>query len=615
MEFSKTYILELNSAKDFYSAQRGYGLWKPEFCEGDTDKHMTDSESALKSGGWNNRRLKDIALSELQKSDPEHFVHILKFTVPEFGTYKATLTITKGSKPIENMTVFAGRRNIISQGISVENGEYTDSFYVAVTPYIPALTDKRCMDKDIFISLSGKGLADNTIKVQIEREDVPVMWIAGDSTLTDQNAGIPYYPYGSCAGWAQTVSRFVRKAAVCNLAHSGLTSNCFRDDGHYDIAKEMMKKGDLFVIQFGHNDQKRRNLAAAGGYADNLRSYVREVREKGVVPVICSPISRIPISDGHGTYSLLKSYADACAKVAEEENVTFIDLHEYTYNKWIQVKENAKDYFIKGDITHTNEFGAVLIGNYFAAKLRNKVSEKESDEPNNYDFLNLIDGELLNAAKAYGDKFIPDNYEKELPKEVPGPNVFEIEPPYGDIDKNDTDLKNAFKYGLLDPCVMHLHPDAIMPRAQLLMVMLKAFRMSGCRPYLGKFADVHVDEWDSGFVQALINNDLIDKATIKKGEDGREYFRPDDALTYEEFASFIIRFMGEKNLTCVQCLERAKKLGIICIHDKKGPDNYVLASGNYMSRSEVYGSLARLMDIVGGATSDLPSDAEVHPVH
>ena len=79
------------------------------------------------------------------------------------------------------------------------------------------------IDKCIFISIAA---ADNNsfdkqheqlsdlyrISVKVTREDVPVIWIAGDSTLTDQNAGVPYYPYGSCAGWAQTLARFIDKA-------------------------------------------------------------------------------------------------------------------------------------------------------------------------------------------------------------------------------------------------------------------------------------------------------------------------------------------------------------------------------------------------------------------
>lgn len=579
------------------------------------EKSSTDAELALKNGGWNDRRFE--VEPEKEELDGRK-VTVLRYEVSEFGTYKVTFELKPGKRDIENMTLFAGRRNMIEKNINVSAGRnesFKREFYVAVTPYIPALSPDRCNDKVIFVSYAGIGTEDSDVQVNVEvsREDVPVIWVAGDSTLTDQNAGNPYYPYGSCAGWAQTISRAAHHAAVCNLAHSGMTSNCFRDDGHYDIAKEMMKAGDLFIIQFGHNDQKRRNLSAFGGYADNLKNFIKEVRELGAIPILCTPISRIPGKDQNGEYiSMLDHYAKACHKVSEETGVPIVDLHEFTFKKWIEYGDRAKDYFIKGDITHTNEYGAVLIADFFLKSIQGKFSGtyfSDIDEDNS---------------------FAPDNDTRDIPKELPSKDVFSIEPPFVDVVgiPEYEGIKKAFKYGLLDPCVMYLHPYAVMPRAQLLMVMFKAFRMAGKRPYLNEYADMKELDWDAGYVQALYDGDMIDPETIKVDNGGNRLFRPDDPLTYEEFASFIIRYLEKDNtkrdISLKECEKKAAESGYILPSGEREheispeyreKEKYQIAEGEYISRAEVYTALSMFIERAGDAKKALPSDVEVHPVH
>jgi lysophospholipase L1-like esterase len=608
----------------------------------------TDSEAELKCGGWNVRRLlecgegrEEAGSSEAKVGGCPRDVAVYRIDVPEFGTYKVEVAITAGKEGVKNLALFAGRRNLIDYRVNIDAGkEYTRSFYQAVTPYIPALCSERCNDKCIFVSFAGdaKFLSDletsgnndcdteaghASLIISVTRQDVPIIWVAGDSTLTDQNAGIPYYPYGSCAGWAQTLQRFIDGAAVCNLAHSGMTTNCFKDDGHYDIVKEMIKPGDLFIMQFGHNDQKRRNLAAFGGYADNLRRYVKEVRELGAETIICSPISRIPNElpetkeapkkDGARNikyYSLLKSHAEACREVAKELGTTFIDLHKMTFDKWMSDIDESHDFFMPGDITHTNEYGAVLISEYFIEKIRTTSQSSPGAKQ-----ISQFDNHRQFAA------LLPDSDTKTLPKELPGPDIFSIEPPYVDIKgiPEYEGIKKAFRLGLLDPCVMYLHPYAPMPRAQLLMPLFRAFGKAGIRPYKGQFSDISFDEWDSGYVQALVD------MGISKGEK----FRPDDPVTYDEFARIILEFaafdkesFGEYlNVSVGSEMEQdtimVEKLGVRKRADRpvhvKEP--YGIAGNNCISRAEVYTALAGIMEMRGNAAKELPSDSEVHPVH
>ncbi len=585
--FSIHFKLHNPYTDSLYSKERGYGLFTPKMA---VTTSGTAHEEALKSGGWNNRHFYE------EVSDEGRQVQIIKVSVPSFDTYRVTVKLSAIDNDIENLTLFSSRRAMIARDISIPAGStWEKTYHTAVTPFIPALSSVRCEDKDIFISYSGCNIDTQNLsaEVTITSEKVPVIWIGGDSTVTDQNAGIPYYPYGSFSGWAQTLPRYIQGAAVCNMSHSGLTTNCFRDDGHFDIVKEMIKPGDCMILQFGHNDQKRRNLAAFGGYSDNLRSFINFTKVMGAEAILCSPISRIPLSLSPGQaqtlslgthYSLLSDYARAAEAVAKELDVPFIDLHGQTFEKWVEFSDNAKDFFMPGDVTHTNEYGSVMISDMFMNTLRSTDKGKET-----------LPGRCDNGPMP--GFWSPDSDTKNIPAQEPDPDIFAIDLPYVDIAgfEDQKGLEKAFRYCLLDPCVMHLHPDSPMPRAQLLMVLFKALRIAGTRPYTGKFSDLKADEWDSGYVETLIKENLIDLATIRQ-EGDKLFFRPDEFLTYEELDSFLIRFLendpGKRDISLDECVKKAQELGI---DERKN-----VTPGKWISRGEVYTALARFIDLAEG---------------
>jgi hypothetical protein len=178
--------------------------------------------------------------------------------------------------------------------------------------------------------------------------------------------------------------------------------------------------------------------------------------------------------------------------------------------------------------------------------------------------------------------------------------------PYVDVDgipQYDT-IKTALENWLLDPCVMYLHPSEVMPRGQFLMVYFKAFKFSGKRPYLGEFCDLSRYEWDSGYVQTCIDENLIDLSTVCNGR-----FRPDDALTCAEFASFVVRglrqSLTERNADIKECNDEAILLGII--NKSSLPDEPIC-------RADCYAGLVRVMEILDNADNKMPSDVEIHPV-
>ena len=591
--YTKTFTFgSVLSPSVLFTKERGYGFVNQEQLDG-----KTKSEQALFSGGWNLRpsaleewKTSLAAVPEGVKIQKERFAMIFKVLVPEEGSYHITVKITADSEGIDSMMLFSGRRNLIERDISVAPYQsYEKSFLAYVAPYIPAMTSVPCMEKAVYISAVGKNACFSEIR--IEKTESPVLFIAGDSTLTDQNAEFPYYPYGSCCGWAQVIPQYFPTLAVCNQAHSGMTTNCFREDGHWTILKEHLKKQDIVLLEFGHNDQKRRNLSAFGGYINNLRWYIKEIRQAGAYPIILSPISRIPFEDRGRYCSLLTAYAHASKMAAEECQVPFIDLHTLTFHFFCKIGvEAARDYFIAGDITHTNDYGANQIASFVVSEIL-----QQSIEP-------------LNSLLSFSEKnvYSPDSDTKEIPEKSAEESMISIEVPYVDVQgiPQYSMIKKALQGGLLDPCVMHLHPKDDMPRAQFLMVLFKALRIAGKRPYLGEFCDLSRYEWDSSYVQTCIEENFIDPDTVP---DGR--FRPDEALTRGEFASFIIRGMQknilERNISLDDCMKQAIQNGILSEEGEKE---------NRICRADCYAGLVRVMEIMGNMKTALPSDAEIHPV-
>lgn len=577
------------TANTYYIEETGYGFVDPLHIKG-----KTQSEKSLYLGGWNLRTSAREAVgsftataSDCVKVINGRAVMVFKTSVPQDGAYQIDMKISAGDQPIHNMKVFCGRRNLIAENINL--AAHTSkhlSFITYVAPYIPAMTSIPVTEKTIYLSWCGENASVSQISVM--ETDAPVLYIAGDSTLTDQNALYPYYPYGSCGGWAQMLAQYFPTLAICNQAHSGMTTNCFRDDGHWNIILQHIRPKDIVMLQFGHNDQKRRNLAAFGGYINNLRRYISEIRAVGAYPIVISPISRIPFEDNGQFRSLLSTHALACQVVAEECNVPFINLHELTFRKWVSLGEpDVHDYFM--DITHTNDYGAKMIASYVVSEIQRQ---------------NITPLSVLPVSEI-PQNFSPEQDTKEIPTETTAGGSFEMEIPYVDIKgiPQYDNMVEALHLGLLDPCVMYLHPDAIMPRAQFLMVFFKALRLSGKRPYLGCFSDLSRYEWDSSYVQACIDENLIDPVTVSD-----THFRPDDALTAAEYASFLIRgchTADKRDISLENCYRDAIAKGFLT--DQYAPDDTI-------NRADCYQGLVILMKYLHSTEQALPSDAELHPV-
>lgn len=100
-----------------------------------------------------------------------------------------------------------------------------------------------------------------------------------------------------------------------------------------------------------------------------------------------------------------------------------------------------------------------------------------------------------------------------------------------------------------------------MPRGQFLYLFAAVAKPFVQSDYLGKYNDVYRYEWDAAYVQAAIDANLIDPATITADQ-----IRLDDPLTGQELISFVIRNLqplNQRELSLRACEKIAAQLGLL----------------------------------------------------
>ena len=305
------------------------------------------------------------------------------------------------------------------------------------------------------------------------------------------------------------------------------------------------------MMEFGHNDQKRRNLKAFDQYASNLRWYIKQIRNKGAYPIIVTPLSRIPAMDDRGYYDLLKDYSESCIRIGAECGVPVIDLHSYSFRLLCDMGADAsKNYF--NDITHTNDYGALMMADFFAEEII-----KQEIEPL-YSQIQRLTSEQWKPDLSLRTAGTISSVEIE---EQPILSINLPELPYEDcqcIPQKEL-LKEAMTMGLLDPCIKFFHPFEGMPRGQFLYLLSKAVKSFGNPIYDGRYCDIYRYEFDAKLVQAALDENLIDENTTLDDK-----FRPDDFLCEGELVSFVMRAVHkpeERNLSMEQCEAEALREG------------------------------------------------------
>ena len=304
------------------------------------------------------------------------------------GDYRVTVTL--GGAMASRTSLWAEDRRLLADPVVLAAGETrTLSFLVnvrdtslapqetdAVTPPRVSLRgdDAVGRDWDDALTIAASGPAPALDSVTIAPVQARRVLLAGDSTVTDQ-AG------GDYASWGQMLPRFLDGVSVANHARSGETMKSFLTAFRWDRLLQDTRPGDVVLIQFGHNDEKKqwpRTYAAAdGAYPAFLSALVADVRQHGAEPVLVTPVARLTVKDGKVQNSHA-GYDAAVREVARRLNVPLIDLTAETTTFYEALGADASMAFANGgkEKTHHNAYGAYEIACFVARGLSNMAELK-----------------------------------------------------------------------------------------------------------------------------------------------------------------------------------------------------------------------------------------------
>jgi lysophospholipase L1-like esterase len=211
---------------------------------------------------------------------------------------------------------------------------------------------------------------------------LPMLFIVGDSTVRNGTRGQ--------MGWGTPIARFFdpAKIKVENLALGGRSSRTFQTQGWWDKVLAAARPGDFVLMQFGHNDggplddtnRARGTIRGLGEetkeiynpimkkpevvhtYGWYMRKYITDARAKGMTPIVCSPVPRLPKQPVQAGDVDTNSYVVLSAEVASSQNVLFIDLNHIILGHYAGMtpEEIKAKYFTPADNTHTSPVGADL---------------------------------------------------------------------------------------------------------------------------------------------------------------------------------------------------------------------------------------------------------------
>ena len=272
----------------------------------------------------------------------------------------------------------------------------------------------------------GEALLLDTLNVigkdDLNTENSIRVYLAGDSTVKSWGAD------NSIGGWGEYLKYYFNdNVKIINKSEGGRSTRSYINQGRLDEILSEIRPNDFMFIQLGTNDARtdanaflehsvevgtpdsngiypsiagkltetpqdlyQSYLNAEYGYKETyypyksgtykwyLRQYVEKAREKGAIPVLITPVSRVffdengKIKPHHGEND---AYVECVKQVAAETNTILIDMFAITkelYESYGQrVTESIQNIKDDGsmDITHYNKFGSNIIASKLVAEL------------------------------------------------------------------------------------------------------------------------------------------------------------------------------------------------------------------------------------------------------
>lgn len=210
----------------------------------------------------------------------------------------------------------------------------------------------------------------------------PRIFLIGDSTMANKDPAV-----APETGWGMVFPQYI-DLEVKNHAVNGRSTKSFRTLGHWSKVYEQLRPGDWVFIQFGHNDAKEsdtsRYAPAHTDFKKNLVRYINEIKSKGALPLLITPVMRRNFDD-HGNFvDQHGDYPTVVKQLGKELKVPVLDLHAKSKEVIVQhgVQESKKLFLNldknvwphypegKEDNTHFTPYGASIMASLVAGGIR-----------------------------------------------------------------------------------------------------------------------------------------------------------------------------------------------------------------------------------------------------
>lgn len=315
--------------------------------------------------------------------------------------------------------------------IKVENIQKVQQTAKAASQYLEMDFSIALVDGQLNFEFTGTAPKINALVItkQADRQagELPTVYIAGDSTVQT------YDPYWEPqAGWGQMLPRFFTNNVIFkNHAIGGRSTKSFINEGRLDDILRVIKPGDYFLVQFGHNDATisiPERYASPADFKIYLKTYVNGARQRGATPVLITPMGRRDFNAATGKFNVsFPEYVQAMKEVAAELQVDLVDLStlsvayydsigpEASLSVFLHVEPGIYQAFPNGsaDNTHFQEYGAIQLSRLLAGGIKElglplseQVKEIELPDSVPAKLTGLLAGSISNAGAVL--KWNPD---------------------------------------------------------------------------------------------------------------------------------------------------------------------------------------------------------------
>ncbi len=184
------------------------------------------------------------------------------------------------------------------------------------------------------------------------------LYLVGDGTIAQTSA------HGE-QGWGQALSTYLQDNVVIkSYAQPDASTKTSIDNGTWDRLLVNLHRGDVVLVQYGHNDEQETNKEQHASIAEiekTLYLLTKAIKKERAKVVLCTPIARRvynehteSLADTHGAYS------EAIRRVAEASETPLIDLTTITM-KWLNSNDKEVSAKYYADDTHLTEEGAAEV--------------------------------------------------------------------------------------------------------------------------------------------------------------------------------------------------------------------------------------------------------------